>query len=78
MRKKNINYKYYSKDTIIIDYYLCRSCRVLKLVDDFDVNEYDNKYLNKKCRKCRVDNLLNINKIIFVNGNELHSEFVII
>ena len=54
MRKKNINHKYLNNDMIVIDVYRCKKCKCLKLVDEYDVNEFNAKYLNKKCRKCKI------------------------
>ena len=71
MGKKNLNYKYLNKSNnmIVIDFYKCKKCKCLKLVDEFSVNEYNNKYLNKNCKKCRNEN---------ENEDEDEDDFIII
>ena len=75
---KNINYSYYDKNIIVIDYYKCRACKVRKLVDEFDVNIHNAKYLNKICRSCRCKNKNKIKLTNFYKNNYIIDDYIII
>lgn len=78
---KNINYKT-EKGIMEIHFYKCRNCKLKKPNFEFDVNEHDDKYLNKCCKKCRNVKILYKKDVVYLvkfkKNNKIIEDYVML